>query len=199
VRGKLLCNEVKYAVTVLQSCLHHGGVSSSHYAPNRGVRCKQERVMKSPVFNSLCAIGQRLPRGLPRLSRTGIALAGAACALTLSGCYYPYGYYPGYYPYYAYGTVPANGAQQEVPLGTAGDSATSQQQQARANSQSQPPSYAVAEPPPPVYVAPAYPVYYPPPVYPAYYGYPGWYGPSVSIGFGFGCCGRGWGGRGHWH
>lgn len=165
--------------------------------------------MKSPVINSLCAIGQRLPRGLPRLSRTGVALAGAACALTLSGCYYPYGYYPGYYPYYAYGTVPANGAQQDVPVGTAGDSAISQQQQAqaaqqaRANSQSEPPSYAVAQPPPPVYVAPAYPVYYPPPVYPAYYGYgyPGWYGPSVSIGFGFGghCCGRGWGGRGHWH
>lgn len=164
--------------------------------------------MKSPVVKSLRAISQRLPRGLPRLSQTGIALAGVACVLTLSGCYYPYGYYPGYYPYYAYGTVPANGVQQDVPVGTAGDSATSQQQaqaqaaqQARANSQSQPATYAVAQPPP-VYVAPAYPAYYPPPVYPAYYGYPGWYGPSVSIGVGFGCCWGGhggWGGHGHWH
>ncbi|MFM0041274.1 hypothetical protein PQR05_28265 [Paraburkholderia sediminicola] len=166
--------------------------------------------MKSRVIDSLCTISQRLPRGLPRLSRTGIALAGAACMLTLSGCYYPYGYYPGYYPYYAYGTVPPTDVQREVAVGTAGDSATSQQQQAqaaqqaRANAQSQPPSYAVAQPP--VYVAPpypAYPAYYPPPVYPAYYGYPGWYGPSVSIGFGFGGYwggGRGgWGGHGHYH
>ncbi|WP_434106699.1 hypothetical protein [Paraburkholderia caffeinilytica] len=162
--------------------------------------------MKSRVIDSLCTLSQRLPRGLPRFSQTGIAFAGAVCVLTLSGCYYPYGYYPGAYPYYAYGTVPATDVQREVPVGTADDPATSQQQQAqasqqaRANAQTQPPTYAVAQPP--VYVAPAYPVYYPPPVYPAYYGYPGWYGPSVSIGFGFGGYwgGRGgWGGHGHWH
>ncbi|MEZ0605281.1 hypothetical protein ACAX43_24415 [Paraburkholderia sp. IW21] len=162
--------------------------------------------MKSPVINSFCAIRPRLPRGLPRIAQAGIALTGAACMLTLSGCYYPYGYYPGYYPYYA--TVPAAGAQREVPVGTAGDPASQQQQQAQAaqqaqaNSQTLPPAYVVAQPPP-VYVAPAYPAYYPPPVYPAYYGYPGWYGPSVSIGFGFGgYWGRGhggWGGHGHYH
>ena len=56
----------------------------------------------------------------PTAMRAGSAIA----LLALSGCYYPYGYYPGAYPYYAYGTVPANGAQQDVPVGTAGDSAT---------------------------------------------------------------------------
>lgn len=57
------------------------------------------------------------------------------------------------------------------------------------------PVYAV--PPAPVYVPPAYPGYYPYPaypVYPAYYGGPAWWGPSVSLGFGFR-----FGGGGHHH
>lgn len=167
--------------------------------------------MKSRLINTVCAFGQRLPLRLsgissPRLSHTGMALGGMLCALSLSGCYYPYGYYPaGYYPYY--GAVPANATQQAVPIGqdtSAGDpqQQQQQQQQAQAAQQSPPPTYAVAAPP--VYVAPPppYPVYYPPPVYPAYYGYPGWYGPSVSIGFGFGGYWGGHGGgggHGHWH
>ena len=159
--------------------------------------------MKSRIIHTVRAIGERLPlRRLPGFSRypdfsrAGIALGGVACVLTLSGCYYPYGYYPaGYYPYYA--TVPAGATQQAVPVGPADSSAS--QQQAQGAQAGPPPTYAVAAPP--VYVAPAYPAYYPP-VYPAYYGYPGWYGPSVSIGFGFGgdWGGRGgWGGHGHWH
>ncbi|MFP3568747.1 hypothetical protein [Paraburkholderia sp. SIMBA_030] len=150
--------------------------------------------MKSHVINTLSAMSQRLPRRTPRISRMGIALGGAVCVLTLSGCYYPYGYYPyGYYPYYA--TVPAAAAQREVPEGTNGTAAQAQSaQQAQADAQNSPPAYVVAQPPPPVYVAPAYPAYYPPPVYPAYYGYPGWYGPALSIGFGYS-----WGGHGGWH
>lgn len=175
--------------------------------------------MKSRVIDTFRAIGQRLPRGFSHrfsdcispLSRQGVMLGGALCALTLSGCYYPYGYYPnGYYPYYA--TVPAAGTQQAVPVGPADQYGAQDPQQAQAQAQAQaqvapqgpPPTYAVAAPP--VYVAPPYPAYYPPPVYPAYYGYPGWYGPSVSIGFGFGGYwgghgGGGWGGggHGHWH
>ncbi len=159
--------------------------------------------MKSRVGTPLIATRQWARRASPRLARTGMALAGAVGVLTLSGCYYPYGYYPagyypaGYSPYYA--TVPANATQQAVPVGQGDPSAAPQQQQAQAAQQIPPATYAVAAPP--VYAAPVYPAYYPPP-YPAYYGYPGWYGPSVSIGFGFGgyCCGHGgWGGHGHWH
>jgi hypothetical protein len=151
--------------------------------------------MKSRLINTVCAIGQRLPLRFSRssslrLSYTGMALGGMVCAFTLSGCYYPYGYYPaGYYPYY--GAVPAAGTQQAVPMGQ--DDSYATQQQAQGVQQSPPPTYAVAAPPVYVAPAPAYPVYYPPPVYPAYYGYPGWYGPSVSIGFGFGGY---WGGHG---
>lgn len=162
--------------------------------------------MKSRLINTVCAIGQRLPLrfsgySFMRIPHPGIALGGVVCALTLSGCYYPYGYYPAYYPYY--GAVPANATQQAVPLSQDPSSAAQQQQQqAQSAQQSPPPTYAVAAPP--VYVAPPppYPVYYPPPVYPAYYGYPGWYGPSVSIGFGFGGYWGGHGGgggHGHWH
>lgn len=166
--------------------------------------------MKSPVIASLSAsLSAFVPAALSRparaqsLSRASVrpvlALLGAACVLTLSGCYYPYGYYPaGYSPYYA--TAPAGYAQQEVPVGQYGpDNGAPPQQQAnpnqqpRANVQTGPDgqqTYAVAAPPPPPPVyAPAYaayPAYYPAPVYPAYYGYPGWYGPSVSIGFGWG-------------
>lgn len=158
--------------------------------------------MKFRVDTPLFSSRQWRPHSLPRLSRTGLTLAGAVCALTLSGCYYPYGYYPGYYPGY-YATVPATSAQQEAPAGPGDPYAQQQQppqsaQQAQANSQSAPPAYP--PPPPPVYAAPAY---YPPPYYPAYpayygYGYPGWYGPSVSIGFGYWCCGHGgWHGYHH--
>ncbi|CAE6710700.1 hypothetical protein [Paraburkholderia haematera] len=153
--------------------------------------------MKSRIINTAGTISQRLPRRFPRISRTGLALTSAVCVLTLSGCYYPYGYYPGgYYPYYA--TVPAGATQQDVQVGPPDSQAA---QRAQNTQQYPPPAYAVAAAPP-VYVAPAYPAYYPPPVYPAYYGYPGWYGPSVSIGFGFGGYwggGHGWGGHGHWH
>lgn len=53
--------------------------------------------MKSRLTNTASAISTRLPRRFsrfPRISQTGLALAGAVCMLTLSGCYYPYGYYP---------------------------------------------------------------------------------------------------------
>jgi hypothetical protein len=159
--------------------------------------------MKPRVINPSCATSQSPPRGFARLSKTGVALGGALCALTLSGCYYPYGYYPsGYYsPYYA--TVPATAVQQSGAEST--DSSAAQQQQADAQGQAQgqgqgqqqSPTYAVAAPPP-VYVAPPYPVYYPPPVYPAYYGYPGFYGPSIAIGIG-GYWGGGWGHHHHGH
>jgi hypothetical protein len=209
------CKTVTAYFTSLQSILRSnrrdGGVSSSHYAPDGGVRFKQERVMKSRVINTFSAISQRLPRRFPRISQTGLALTGAVCVLTLSGCYYPYGYYPGgYYPYYA--TVPAGAAQQDVQVGPPDPQAAQQAQQqssaqrAQDAQQNPPPAYTVAAVPP-VYVAPpypAYPAYYPPyPAYPAYYGYPGWYGPSVSIGVGFGGYWGGghggWGGHGHWH
>jgi hypothetical protein len=148
--------------------------------------------MKPRVINPSRATSQSAPRGFARLSKTGVALGGALCALTLSGCYYPYGYYPsGYYysPYYA--PVPATAVQQNGA--EANDSSAAQQQQADAQGQGQQqsPSYAVAAPPP-VYVAPPYPVYYPPPVYPAYYGYPAFYGPSIAIGIS-GHWGGGWG------
>jgi hypothetical protein len=167
--------------------------------------------MKSRVIASLFAsVPDSLSRSSttqrqPRVSlRPALALLGAACVLTLSGCYYPYGYYPGgYSPYYA--TAPAGYAQQEMPVGQYDANGQppppmNPGQQPRANAQTDPQvaqqTYAVAAPPPPpVYVAPAYPAYpayYPPPVYPGYYGYPGWYGPSVSIGFGWG---GGWGGH----
>ncbi|CAH2808628.1 MAG: FIG00455819: hypothetical protein [uncultured Paraburkholderia sp.] len=163
--------------------------------------------MKSRVINPFYplvrATAQRkTTSGLRRASSVALMLGVAVCALSLSGCYYPYGYYPiGYYaPYAPYDTVPATvpavTKQQDVQVGSPDTSATAAAQStAPPPSQpvpaSPPPTYAVAQPP--VYVAPAYPAYYPP-VYPAYYGYPGWYGPSVSIGFG-----GYWGGRGGWH
>ena len=163
--------------------------------------------MKSRLINTVCAIGQRLPlrfsKSLPRLSQTGMALGGAVCVLTLSGCYYPYGYYPaGYYPYYA--TVPATA----YPAGSARrarrfiracnsnncNNRRRRVSKARLRPMRSPPRLLMWRRP--------YPAYYPPPVYPAYYGYPGWYAPSVSIGFGFGGYWGGhggWGGHGHWH
>lgn len=152
--------------------------------------------MKSRVIRTYRAMSQWPSRAFFRLPTVGVTLGAALCALSLSGCYYPAGYYPSaYYPSY-YTTVPATAANQTDP-------SDPQQQQQRALAQAQtdpqnpPPTYAVAAPPP-VYVAPPYPAYYPPPVYPAYYGYgyPGYYGPSVSIGIG-GYWGGGWGH--HWH
>jgi hypothetical protein len=165
--------------------------------------------MKSRVITTFRAMSPRPPRALSRLfdsrpvsriSRTGVAFGATLCALTLSGCYYPYGYYPsGYYsPYYT--AVPATAVQQDVPAGQANSSDPQAQQQAQAQASTQvvpqTATYAVAAPPP-VYVAPPYPAYYPPPVYP-YYGYPAYYGPSVSIGIG-GYWGGGWGHYHHWH
>jgi hypothetical protein len=64
--------------------------------------------MKSRVINTFSRAMSPWPSrafsfsmSFSRLSRTGLAVGGAVCALTLSGCYYPYGYYPaGYYPAY---------------------------------------------------------------------------------------------------
>jgi hypothetical protein len=150
--------------------------------------------MKPRVINPSRATSQWPPRDFARLSKIGVALGGAVFALTLSGCYYPYGYYPsGYYspysPYYA--TVPATAVQQNGAESADSSGAQQQQAQAQGQAQQQSPSYAVAAPPP-VYVAPPYPGYYPPPVYPGYYGYPGFYGPSIAIGIG-GYWGGGWG------
>lgn len=149
----------------------------------------------SRVINTYRASSQWPSRGFSRLSRTGVALGGAIGILTLSGCYYPYGYYPAGYPAY-YATVPSTATQQAVPAGQ-GDPADAQQQQAQAAQQNAP-TYAVAATPP-VYMAPAYPAYYPPvyPAYPAYYPYPAYYGPSIAIGVG-GYWGGGWGHH-HWH
>jgi hypothetical protein len=96
------CSEVKYAVTVLQRSSRCGGVSSTVRRGQRR-RFNQERVMKSRVINPSRALSLWPLRGFARLSQTGVAFGATLCALTLSGCYYPYGYYPsGYYsPYYA--------------------------------------------------------------------------------------------------
>jgi hypothetical protein len=164
--------------------------------------------MKSRVIDSLSAVRRRLSGASSSQSfrvfritpRVGLGLLGAASVLTLSGCYYPYGYYP------SYAAVPSAATQREVQVDQNGTPvAQSQQpltpdQQAQAEAQyrqaqqAQASGYAGTAAPAPVYVAPAYaayPAYYPYPAYPAYYGYPGWWGgPSVSVGFGF------WGGHG---
>ena len=41
--------------------------------------------------------------------------------------------------------------------------------------------------------------YYDPYYYPSYYGGPGYYGPGISLGFGFGGGGHWHGGHGGWH
>jgi len=133
--------------------------------------------MKSRVIDTFHTVRMQFATVAPRrrIGRGRLALSGAASALLLSGCYYPYGYYPGYYAAYPsyYATVPASAAQREVPLGTTGDSQgqqSMQQQSAQAQYGQQPQPGAAASPPayvvaqPPVYVAPAYPAYYPPPV-----------------------------------
>jgi len=148
--------------------------------------------------------------------------SGVAVLFSLAGCYYVPGYYPSGY-YSAYPATPAIATQREAPVapngapaaaapGAAPDDDASDAPQnlpadpnAYAQGQPVPPgvdaaapqAYAAVPPPPPpgYYAAPAYPAYYPAyPAYPAYYGGPGWWGPSVSLRFGY------WGGwHGGWH
>jgi len=159
--------------------------------------------------------------------RTTRAVAALALSGVLSGCYYyaPYGYYPGY-GYYSgypagYPAVPTAATQQEIPVGPNGTSDVPYDvAQSSAQTQFTMPANGAATPalPPGYYdAAPVYaaaPAYYPVayPVYPygyPYYGWPGWWGPSISLSFGYwgGCCGghygywghRGyWGGHGYW-
>ncbi|MFM0624685.1 hypothetical protein [Paraburkholderia xenovorans] len=127
---------------------------------------------------------------LDATSRAGVAVALAVLSAALSGCYYyvPYGYVP-------YGTVPAPADQQQYAFSVAGATgAVTSDAIASTNT--------YAAPAVPVFVAPAYyPVAYP---YP-YYGSPAWWGPSVSLSFGYwgGCCYGGgrygyWGHHGYW-
>jgi len=110
-------------------------------------------------------------------SRVRAAVVLLALSTALSGCYYyvPYAYVP-------YSAVPTTETQQwpfTLPDAAASDSTVSPY-----------PYSALAAP---VFVEPAYyPVAYP------YYGWPAWWGPSVSLGFGYwgGCC-YGWGGHGY--
>lgn len=108
------------------------------------------------------------------------AVAVVALSTALSGCYYyvPYGYVP-------YDAVPTEATQpypfkmpEEATSGTVSDSTASNTYVATAA---------------PVFIGPAY---YPAP-YP-YYAWP-WWGPSVSLSFGYwgGCC-YGGGHHGHW-
>jgi hypothetical protein len=112
-------------------------------------------------------------------SRARGAVAMLALSTALSGCYY---YVP--YPYVAYPAVPTTATQQQWPF-TMPDAAAS------GSVISPYPYSALAAP---VFVEPAYyPVAYP------YYDWPVWWGPSVSLGFGYwgGCCYH-WGGHGYW-
>jgi hypothetical protein len=113
---------------------------------------------------------------LDATSRAGGVVAVVVLSAALSGCYYyvPYGYVP-------YGEVAAAAAPQQYPFsmpdaaaaGTAASDATAS-------------ATTYIAPAVPVFVAPAYyPVAYP------YYGRPAWWGPSVSLSFGY------WGG-GHY-
>jgi hypothetical protein len=129
---------------------------------------------------------------LDATSRAGGAVALAVLSAALSGCYYyvPYGYVP-------YGTVPAPADQQQYPFSVADAAATG-----AVTSDAIASTNTYAAPAVPVFVAPAYyPVAYP---YP-YYGSPAWWGPSVSLSFGYwgGCCYGGgrygyWGHHGYW-
>jgi hypothetical protein len=120
-------------------------------------------------------------------SRSGGAVAVLVLSAALSGCYYyvPYGYVP-------YGEVAAAAAPQQYPFSIPNVPAT-------GAAASDAPASA-STPPVPIFVAPSYyPVAYP------YYGWPSWWGPSVSLSFGYwgGCCyggGRyGYGGQhGYW-
>ena len=121
----------------------------------------------------------------------------ALLAGSLAGCYYPYPY--GYYGYNAYPAVPTDATQRALapPNGTASPPGSPAPSGPPAQySQAVPPGAPYPPPlqpaPPPPYVAPAYyPAYYP--AYPGWYGWPGWWGPSLSLSFG--CCGRGWHGH----
>jgi hypothetical protein len=137
---------------------------------------------------------------LDATSRAGGAVALAVLSAALSGCYYyvPYGYVP-------YGTVPAPADQQQYPFSVADTAATG-----AVTSDAIASTNTYAAPAVPVFFAPAYyPVAYPYPYpYPyryPYYGSPAWWGPSVSLSFGYwgGCCYGGgrygyWGHHGYW-
>jgi hypothetical protein len=130
------------------------------------------------------------------------AVEVAALAAVLSGCYYyvPYGYAP-------YDEAPT-GVTQEYPFTMSDAGASDAAPGATASTNT------YVTPGAPVFVGPAYyPVSYPayyPVAYP-HYGWPAWWGPSVSLRFGYwsGCCygggrhgywgqgHRGWGGHGH--
>jgi hypothetical protein len=115
-----------------------------------------------------------------------------ALSTALSGCYYyaPYGYVP-------YDEVPMATQPYPFTMPDAAASGTASDAAASTN------TYIAAATP--VFVEPAYyPVAYP------YYGWP-WWGPSVSLSFGYwggGCCyggghhgywrHGGWGGHGYW-
>ena len=132
------------------------------------------------------------PPGAASRARGAVAMLGLSTIL--SGCYYyyvPYGYVP-------YGEVPPTAATQPYTftLPDAAGSGAAPGETAATNTY-------IAEAAP-VFVEPAYyPVAYP------YYGWP-WWGPSVSLSFGYwgGCCyggghhghwgHGGWGGNGHW-
>ena len=121
-------------------------------------------------------IGGGVMKPFDATSRVRAAVVLLALSTALSGCYYyvPYAYVP-------YSAVPTTETQQwpfTMPDAAASDAAVS--------------TYAYSALAAPVFVEPAYyPVAYP------YYGWPAWWGPSVSLGFGYwgGCC-YGWGGHG---
>ncbi|WP_027775771.1 hypothetical protein [Paraburkholderia caledonica] len=122
-------------------------------------------------------------------SRAGRVVAMVVLSAALSGCYYyvPYGYVP-------YGEVSA-AAPQQYPFSMTDAVATG-----AAASDVTASTNAYIAPAAPVFVVPAYyPVAYP------YYGWPAWWGPSVSLSFGYwgGCCYGGgrygyWGHHGYW-
>jgi predicted small lipoprotein YifL len=116
----------------------------------------------------------------PAMARAGSALA----LFALSGCYY---IGPVYYPYGYYPAVPTTATQHGVAAQDYGYPNGADAQ----NIPPQSPGGLAYVYPAPVYVTPAYyPAYYPP--YP-WYVWPGWWGPSVSFGFGY------WGGgHSHW-
>jgi len=139
---------------------------------------------------------------LKATSQSRSAAAAVAVSAAVSGCYY----------YAPYGSVPygetLTAAMPQYPFTMSGVAAADTPPDATASTNT------YVAPAAPVFVAPAYyPVAYPayyPVAYP-YHGWPAWWGPSVSLRFGYwsGCCygggrhgywghgHRGWGGHGH--
>jgi uncharacterized membrane protein YgcG len=121
---------------------------------------------------------------LDATSRAGGVVAVVVLSAALSGCYYyvPYGYVRD-------GEVAAAAPQPQYPFSLPDAAATD----AAASDVTASTSASIA-PAAPVFVLPAYyPVAYP------YYGWPAWWGPSVSLSFGYwgGCC-YGAGRHGYW-